>query len=148
MIPVKQTLFGDHNGDCFRACVASIFELQLESIPNFCDQDECKAENKHWMDRFNDWLRPHGLYYMEVNVKTPVQWLNFPSGYHTIGGKSPRGNFNHSVVGQAGKPIHDPHPDNTFLDGDSTCEGDPLCYGFFVMLDPSGISWDLPRLGE
>ncbi len=40
MIPVQQLVVGDGKdgrpyGDCTRACVASIFELPIDQVPNF-----------------------------------------------------------------------------------------------------------------
>ena len=61
MIPVVQSIVGDgkdgrRNGDCFRACVASIFELPLEAVPNFIDPSPIG-----WWIRLQTWLRPMGL---------------------------------------------------------------------------------------
>ena len=36
MIPIKQTKFGKGQGNCLLACIASILERPLESIPDFC----------------------------------------------------------------------------------------------------------------
>ena len=41
-----------------------------------------------------------------------------PRGYWIATGKSPRGDFNHSVIYYKDKLFFDPHPDNTGLDGE------------------------------
>jgi hypothetical protein len=43
-------------------------------------------------------------------ISESPDWVWIPRGYHIINGLSPRGDFYHSVVGQAGKMVHDPHP--------------------------------------
>ena len=40
MKPVDQTDWTPKTGDCFRACVASIFELPIESVPNFMEEGD------------------------------------------------------------------------------------------------------------
>lgn len=60
MIPVPQLIFGDGKegrpkGDCFRACVASIFELAPEDVPHFTERES------RWFSDFIEWLRPMGL---------------------------------------------------------------------------------------
>jgi len=63
MIKVNQTTFGgkdaplSEQGDCFQACVASILEIPLE------DAFDCRPyPDETWFDKFNEWLRPRGLY--------------------------------------------------------------------------------------
>ena len=98
MIPIVQSRTGDR-GTCFRACMASIFELPESSVPDFGADDD----NEFFSD-IDAWLASKGFSYQQVPVGgTP------PVGYHTIEGTSPRGG-QHAIVGYNGKPVHDPHP--------------------------------------
>ena len=130
MIPVFQTTFGFPHGNCFAACLASILELPIADVPNFCDGD-----NPRWKADCLEWLRPFGLYLLSVALPDDFPADQMPAGYHVMSGKSPRGKFNHSVVGFAGKMVHDPHPSGDGIDGPITE------YDFFVSLDPSELAF-------
>lgn len=61
MIPVVQSIVGDGrdgrpNGDCFRACVASIFELPLDQVPHFLE-----PQVSRWFLRAQEWLKQFAL---------------------------------------------------------------------------------------
>jgi hypothetical protein len=103
MIRVDQTTFGFPGGNCFSACVASLLEIQLDSVPYFMADDE-------WFQRFSDWLAPQGLW--PVCFKLDGAWR--PDGLHILSGKSPREPENpdalHSVVARHDHIVHDPHP--------------------------------------
>jgi histidinol-phosphate phosphatase family protein len=96
---VDQTKFGVPEGNCFSACVASILHIPLTDVPAFC-----KYEN--WWERFNEWLKSYG-YYASI-IRYSETWS--PEGFHILSGKSPRGDFQHSVVAMGGDIVHDPHP--------------------------------------
>lgn len=126
MIPVHQTTFGRPDGNCFAACLASVFEIPVAVVPNFCAGD-----NPDWMSDCNAWLRPMGFYLISVALPGDVEEGWFPEGYHLMSGRSPRGDFNHSVVGFKGRMVHDPHPSGEGI------VGAPTEYDFFVSLDPA-----------
>jgi len=122
MIPIKQTLFDIKKGNCFQACIASIFELSLESVPNFIAM-------KNWEEKLDKWLEQFDCYYLELTLEKSQ--ANTLKGYHLIGGKHSSG-IPHITVGLNGKMIHDPHPDNEGLCSPlDDCEG-KYCYGIFV----------------
>lgn len=52
MIPVDQTTFGNGTGNCFQACLASILELKLDEVPNFC----VKYGDDTWWPELIRWL--------------------------------------------------------------------------------------------
>lgn len=127
MIPVHQTRFGFPHGNCMAACIASLLELPIEEMPVIPADD-----------RFNDtwdaWLRDRGF----ARVCFHSDGTNFtPKGYYLIAGPSPRPILDdagarafHVVVGLDGVPIHDPHPDGTFLEKISEVE-------MLYLLDPA-----------
>lgn len=104
MRPVYQTRFGEPDGNCLEACIASIFEL--DEIPWF-------GRRADWYDNYQDFMAEFGLQVLTVEIE-PVKELWTPTGYHIISGTGLRG-IEHSVVGRAGRAIHDPYPGGGFL---------------------------------
>lgn len=102
---IKQTRFGEGVGNCFQACLASILNLPLESCP-----DIAKMSDETWFDEVSQWLRSMG-YVLEYTAG--VQPRN---GFAIACGKTKRGP-QHAVVMYGGKYLHDPHPDDMFLNG-------------------------------
>ena len=49
MKPVDQTILTAPGGNCFAACVASILELPLADVPNFCSEER-------WWNALQIWL--------------------------------------------------------------------------------------------
>ena len=99
MKAVDQTTFGQPEGNCFSACVASLLEIPISDVPYFMGHDD-------WFENFAEWLRPYGFYPMMFNAKDNPTWS--PEGWAIAGGQSPRGP--HSVVSFHDKIRHDPHP--------------------------------------
>jgi len=129
MTPVKQTVFRFPNGDCFRACVATILDLPIEDVPNFADA----AANP--VRRGIEWLRERGYTCLRIDWEgEPYRKQQYIRAYSEqtlyciVGGESARSpredgkKLYHAVVGYANgwgfELVHDPHPDNTFLKGD------------------------------
>lgn len=100
MIPVVQSIVGNGkggrpHGDCFRACVASIFELPLDAVPHFGATDPPSG----WFTAVQEWLRPMGLVLDQRSHKEPSDspkfwppgwWIasveseNFPGSTHAV----------------------------------------------------------------
>jgi hypothetical protein len=99
-------------GDCQRACIASLLELDIEEVPHFAEV-WCPLTYYKTMNQF---LAERGLVHIEVDP------INFGEGqftdkadcYHMIYGLTERGT-NHATVGLNGKMIHDPHPSRAGL---------------------------------
>jgi len=124
--PVTQTIFDDVYGDCFRACVASIFEFPIETMPNFWEQTQDVSD--YWK-LTNAWA-----------VKTlGFKVVNFqfsPNDRHVMDGllcvacaKSPRGDIDHAVVWQDSL-VYDPHPSGAGL------AEEPDTFTLFIPIDP------------
>ncbi len=67
MKPVNQTLFGDGNGNCFTACVASILELPIEAVPNFCA--DSKGKTMDMWDMVAEWVRSQNYGLVHIPIK-------------------------------------------------------------------------------
>jgi len=101
MKEVFQTKFGYPDGNCHAACLASIFELEIETIPNF-------GVGPSWYEKFTLWcIAKLGVQPIDIQINDEVFT---PSGFHMINGPSKNGDFWHSVVGMDGKVFHDPYP--------------------------------------
>lgn len=123
MKPVYQTRFGYPDGNCHAAALASILEISIDNIPEFGIKND-------WYEKFSQYMIVHYvLQPIDINAQTIPNWM-IPRGYYLINGKSPRGDFHHTLVGLNGKPIHDPLPEGN-------CElQEVTSLTLFVVLDP------------
>lgn len=99
--PIRQTKFGDPDGNCLEACIATITGLELDEIPHFLDE---------WYLEYETWLHALGW---------RMAWWNAgaggdPPGLAIANGPSFRG-LPHSVVYLDGLLYHDPHPSDAGL---------------------------------
>lgn len=99
---VKQTTFGDPDGNCFEACLASLAGIPLETIPHYT--------NDGWFGSYARWLREHGwhLLYWPGGVEEA------PMGFAIASGPAERG-LDHSTIYFNGALYHDPHPSDAGL---------------------------------
>lgn len=102
MTPVYQTRTGAQ-GNCFAACIASILDIPLSTVPDFTDDG--------FVEEVAEFLQPRNLLYMRVSKNDPLlkQMFGYGKCYHTIEGTSTRGGP-HACVGMNGKIVFDPHP--------------------------------------
>ncbi len=112
MTPIKQDMMHDivSVGNCYQACIASLLDLPMASVPHFCNDYGQKVS---FPLNFKLWLQERGLTHIEFSCGEDGL-MDF-WGYHLICGASPRGNWLHSIVGFNGDPIFDPHPSNDML---------------------------------
>lgn len=113
MIPRFMTIKHDPPnsfGDCYRCCIASILEIDPETIPH----PGCRGVD-HWTEELPNldrWFRQRGLYHFFVksSLADLNAWQEAIDGYYILGGQSPRG-VGHFVVAKNNRMVHDPHPD-------------------------------------
>ena len=130
MTPVDMIHFhteasGSIPGDCFRACVASLFDLPALTVPHFV----ADPRGEHcWMHAVNEWADARDMFYTIFRDDPIVP----PKGGALViaSGKSPRGDFGHSVICHLDygplRLIHDPHPSRAGI------VGPPRSFGIFV----------------
>ena len=118
MIPVDQKFIvidGRQNGDCWRACLSSILECDIDTFPAW-------EYGEEWADYFPSVLRvlesmgyQWGQYTIENTDLNCLERFSV-GGYVIAVGRSPRSTeerqINHAVVWKNGI-AHDPHPDKT-----------------------------------
>lgn len=112
MRPVDQTIIFHNSeegvyGNCLAACVASLLELPIEDVPNFCAFEQWVHEyvsflNEHGFDLIANHYFPDGPFPRDLGAGV--------DGLFIAAGPSPRG-LNHAVIiDTRGNLIHDPHP--------------------------------------
>jgi hypothetical protein len=132
MKPVTQNKFGHPHGNCYAACVASIFEVPIETLPQLPEDDavviakyQTDANKEHWdignyydawwWEMWDAWFKEQGLSRFRMDYKLfDTRYYKQPPGYSILVGESDRG-FKHATVALNGKLVHDPHPDRTGL---------------------------------
>jgi len=132
MLKIYQDDLTPQTGNCFAACVASILELPLHTVPNFCNTSD------PWWPAFQQWLAQRGLTAVEIHNKRRSGLRPVTPGVPVvITGPSSRGSWQHSVVGIACDEgfefIHDPNPEGGFLGG-----AKPQRILFFASTHPEG----------
>ena len=106
MIPVDQTKIHSETvqGNCFTACVASYFEMQIDELPDFyCD---------NWIINLSNFVKNLGYDWDYYDLtRYPEYGLPNIDDYIIVSGDSPRFNdIGHSVIYKDGVMVHDPHP--------------------------------------
>ena len=99
-------------GDCQRACIASLLELDINRVPHFGES----GDDLEFHLSLNSFLAKHGYFHLEVSrVDFDDVWFEgSPDCYHLIYGRTCRGTW-HAVVGFNGEIAHDPHPSRAGL---------------------------------
>ena len=125
---ITQTKFGSEEGNCFAACIACLFPVEIEDVPDFYQQAQSL-----WWDAFCLWMCEH--FNVEPVITGHYESIPDPSTPYLIGGKAERG-LMHSVIGRNGKVIWDPHPSRAGLI-------DQQDYTYFIenqCVDPSELT--------
>ncbi|KKN32459.1 hypothetical protein LCGC14_0813760 [marine sediment metagenome] len=134
---VMQTIMIPPLGNCFSACLASMMGLEIEDVPSFC-------QHPLWQDRCNEWLRPRGYWYLDLNwdpQAKSIPWTTgtLVKGLCVLSGPSPRSDYHHSVVGRIDcseglvelRYVHDPYPK-----ADDAWLREIKCVGLLIPMDP------------
>lgn len=79
MIPVKMR----KDDDCWRACLASILNLDYENVPEFWGKGE-NENGEDWIRKTQDFLRIYGYGYIELTLGDPSHKALACQGYHFI----------------------------------------------------------------
>jgi len=106
MKPVFQSRFGKGVGNCFQACVASIFEMDLWEVPDFCNI----YPNDRWQQEYHAWLNKRGLSVLPISLESvSTDDYRFRDAELIVSGLNADG-VGHSTVWCNGKMIHNPNP--------------------------------------
>jgi hypothetical protein len=121
-------VFQNRPTNCLQACIASILELKLGEVPDFC-----AVAGDKWWKALQDWLKERNLFFLMVQLDQATPWYDVPHPALAIMiGFGPNG-INHAVVGEVDgdefKWTHDPHPSGAGIE-----KIDAI--GFLVTLNP------------
>jgi hypothetical protein len=109
---IRQDDFSPAKGNALQACVASLFGQPLKDVPNFIALD---CGYQQGIEQYIQESKLDAIKKMCNEVSKEVV-----GKLCILRGKSPRGDFGHVVVARIVKGgfemVHDPHPDDTFLD--------------------------------
>ena len=105
MIPVDQTKF-PVRGNCVRACIASILEIDIDSIPAWEDQ------TINWHLHAKGWLRERGY---GLSCVVPGVCSQDDTYGIAIGDTTRSVLYQHACVCLNGKIVHDPYPSKAGL---------------------------------
>ena len=107
MIPVRNIHY-EKRGTCFRACLASILEIDIELMPKF------EKFWILWLLILYFWLNRNGYSFMGIGKPDEIFSFSGIDNYLIAFGISYR-NTKHAVIYRNGEFYHDPHKDNTGL---------------------------------
>src|SRR5262245_38299305 len=143
-------------GDCHRAALCSILEVDPQEVPHFGDGgpdgDEFTRRVRAWLERFC--LVPVTVLYQGDHPTQPVQNLDdvlasashyAPPGMHFLLGGTSRTGVAHTVVCQDGRIVHDPSQTDSGIVG-------PLDTGYYevtwLVMDTRRVASWLPGRGR
>lgn len=116
---IKHDPANEQWGDCFRTALACILDLEIEDVPHFMHGN---PDSEIVWTQVNKWLNERGLHMMTLpfsgslsDVLTTMGKLN-PGVRYLLAGTSVNG-FNHQVIAQGDKIIHDPNRSYVGLTG-------------------------------
>lgn len=112
MKPVHQTIVCPKRGDCLRACVASLFELEIEQVPHFI------LYEKKWYHMLTDFIWSLGYEYEgHFALNQYMQEKYSIGGYFiaTVPSKTFTGGYHAVIIDSNGIVVHDPNPNGACL---------------------------------
>jgi hypothetical protein len=126
MKPVDQRIVSNVNGDCFRACLASLLEIPYEEAFDIISA----RDGNGWIPPFSSWLKSNGFEFNGCfaiwNGKEKcLTWDELMARSMGVKacfiawGMSPRytdGTTHAVIVNGSGKIIHDPNPTRVGVD--------------------------------
>lgn len=113
MIPVYQTrMTPEEGGDCHAACIASVLEVPLDTVPRLNGPEGLTHEGfAAYRARLDAWLaaRNLALVHWTVAPERARDWV--PQGYSLVAVEAPGfPGFEHSLVAHDGEIVHNPTP--------------------------------------
>lgn len=142
MKPTPQLIDSPVNGDCFRACVASILEVDPATLPNISDP---RYKDRYWLGVMNEALASRNLALM-YTTNEQCYW-ELPYFIWSIRSPTYEGKTHAVVVNydpsrpgtDSWRVVWDPSPHRD-EPGRDEFYNKPLAAYFFVVLDPRRIT--------
>lgn len=112
MTPIKQTKFYNKElntrGNCLTACIASLFDMNIEDVPFFIEEPDYPYNVEHFIENNGYKLEGTGIL---SKIKEEYKDFNGIDGYYIAVGMGNRGVY-HCCIYKDGEMVHDPHPSN------------------------------------
>lgn len=111
MIKVIQTKYGVE-GNCFAACIASLFEIEIDNIPFLTDYKDWGE----YLNALNNFLRDKFeviLLYGEFEIWQEYLKDNFMESHYIVSGDSNKEGLEHAVIFKNGELNHNPNDRGT-----------------------------------
>lgn len=130
MTPIDQTIVCVGTGDCQRAVVASLFDLDIDQVPNFR-----KFPERGWFDVY--WYFLYAMGYEYAGCLTPnkdrLELADSIDGYFEacVASKTFENATHAIIIDQNGVVIHDPNP-NKLWQGINVLESGELKYWYAI----------------
>lgn len=119
-------------GDCWRACLATILEIDYDQVPYMGDKD-VPGSYDDWFEKTLAFLDGFGLTYVEFRLGDEADRARALRGYHMVVGQSRLfPDCKHACVGKDGEIVWDPNP----REGAGIIPGTET-YGVFVTMNPA-----------
>lgn len=125
----------DTKDQCWRVALAAALELPIDKVPPIL------MEVETWWVNTRAWLQTMGLDLLSWEPNSETDWWT-PAGIVLVTGKSPRGDWNHTVVYDGGEMVFDPHDSNLGI------VGRPTGIEAFQILDPALVTLQFQRRGR
>lgn len=127
MKPVVQTRVGRPAGNCTEASIASVFEVDLDDVPQLWDPTDTTDPDqrpRHRLDEHMRWVRARGIVQVEIRFapRTVTHWPELQrddpvwreagrllQSWHFLFGNNPDG-VSHQVVAHGGVMVWDTNP--------------------------------------
>lgn len=126
MKKLYQTVVDPDKGDCMRAALASMFELDITQVPNFLLFGESEWFQVYWHFLL-------GIGYEYQGEMKPSQ----PIGKHdmindcinaSVCSRTFEGKYHEVLIDHTGLVIHDPNPNGLWLNESTIKSGDLVCW--------------------
>jgi hypothetical protein len=129
MKKVYQTIFGEPNGNCFQACIASMLECELKDLPNFMEDgpDSFGGNLKEWENAMPFKLfdvRFEDKESRDFSIKDLLLIATIENMYTAKA---------HAVIMKNGEIIHDPMPEDKRANRKVS---EPIYYTIFIPKEP------------
>lgn len=113
MTPIFQTRYGDPEGNCTEACLATMVGCELDEVPDLFKLSHPPG-GRHWFIVLDEWLATRGLALVQVQYDgpgTPFPAFTVPGVPVIAGGPAKANGVAHYCVMESGtwKLLHDPH---------------------------------------
>lgn len=131
----QEQLRKERNGDCLRACVATLLEVNIEKVPDFAliEGVDSNGYPEFWI-ALQSWLNARGLWFLEMQLPPNVPFMPLPYDCLCILFGETVNGVRHSIVGKIEGsefiPVFNPWPEAEFANGVGAL-------GFIIPRDPS-----------